>query len=331
MKPLLLGVATIQPGVVQTKTQRSNADFSRTCRCEHRQPYPQSETALTVSFVTTNNFNTNVIGWSNGTTNGVFNMTIDTRAIPAGTYVLLVTFSRLNYKNLSQEITLTVASFQPSISMPTLVSVTENSGAVIQFSVTDALLHQEFDAIDIEWVMEGTALRGHITQVDPSGNYSITFPTSDLVASKDYNLQVTVQVTIDGVVYSTTFAQPAIVRVEYANIFGIPRPYFWLLVAVIAVAAGGFIVYSGIKRARIPLFLKKIASIRKNIKSKRVSANIVPAPTRAEIIAEMSANNLAIFGLGTRNFNAQRKNEAAKLAHKNTSPSNDDEQPEVQP
>jgi hypothetical protein len=129
-------------------------------------------------------------------------------------------------------------------------------------------------------------------------------------------------------VYTLSTPQSVIVRVEYVNILGIPRPYFWILVVGIAAAAGCFVIYSVIKRARIPLFLKKTASLRKIIKSKRYDADLVPVLSRNDAIAEMGAGNLAIFNLENQSIKTQREKEARDLASKKD-PSQGDEESEV--
>lgn len=287
--------------LVLTRTQRSPTVYSFILtdgRAGHTtEIYPQASTNVQVDFTSTSTFNKSFLSWLNGTGDGVFNLSVDTRDIPADTYVLRVTFSRTNYTDVVASLTLTVSKFQPSVSIPTgVVTFVEGTTVTIDISVTDGLLAQVFEGVNIRWDVEGTSLGGNINTVDPSGNYKITIAPENLTPDTDYNMTISIQVTIGGVTYNVTTAQLVNFRVNYSQILGIPRPYFWYMVFAIAVAVGVFAVYRSIKYARIPQFVKDINATRSTIrKGKGVGRGSI-AESRSASIANALENRYTAIG-----------------------------------
>jgi hypothetical protein len=251
-----------------------------------------------VAFTSSSTFNASYLAWTNGTNNGAFNMTVDTRNISAGTYTLSITFSRTNYTAVIQDITLTISTFQPTAIVPTgILSFIEGDMIVVPITVTDGLLHETFEAIQINWAVPGTSLSGSITSVNASGEYYITFSSSLLPANANYNLTISVQVIVDGYSYSLSSSQLVNFRVEYPTILGIPAPYFWALVIGIAAVLGIFIAYRSIKYARIPQIIKDIERTRADIKKRRSIEDVVISTTKEESLYEMVAGDWATIGV----------------------------------
>ncbi|OLS12215.1 MAG: hypothetical protein RBG13Loki_4170 [Promethearchaeota archaeon CR_4] len=296
---------TTLTSLVQTKTQRDNATYSFLLTDGRTEfsgvTYPANLTEVAVAFTPSSpTFNQAFIFWKNGTNNGIFNLTIDTRSIEPGTYTLYVIFSRINYTDSTASMTLTVNRFQPSITLPSaVVSVTEGQNAILDLEVKDTLpqLEQTFEGILISWQVEGTSLSGQITTVNADGTYQIVFSTASLVPDANYRVLITVTVIVGGVNYTYAGTLAVNVQVKFEEILGIPRPYFWGMVIAIAVAVGGFVSYRYVKYKRIPIFIRDIRSTRTIIKKGRPLGRESITESRGESISKSLDTRYMSLGL----------------------------------
>ncbi|HMF33200.1 MAG TPA: hypothetical protein VKK79_17375, partial [Candidatus Lokiarchaeia archaeon] len=109
------------------------------------------------------------------------------------------------------------------------------------------------------------------------------------------------------------------IRVEYAQILGIPRPYFWITVIGAIAVFGPLLAYRTVKNARIPPFIKKITRVRNLLKKQKIRGVTMRMPTRNEALREMRAGDLAAIGIAPLTPNSPKdkiseKGQAEKLS-----------------
>ncbi|MHA1731830.1 MAG: hypothetical protein ACTSU5_07795 [Promethearchaeota archaeon] len=261
---------TAQTDLTQTKIQREEAVFSFKLldgRSGYSSAFPAGQTLIGVEFTSSSTFNESLLSWVNGTSDGVFNLTVDTKTIEPGTYTLQLTFTRTNYSSTTAVISLTVSKYEPTISIPTeVLSFVEQTTGTVTITISDALEGVAFDAIRISWSISGTSLSGVITDVSANGSYAIVFDTSKLAPDRNYNLNISVTVTVDGVQYTISDTSVVNIQVRYRDILGIPRPYFYMMVIGIAVIVSALAIYRYVAYARIPDIIKKIHRTTSEIK-----------------------------------------------------------------
>ncbi|HMF32510.1 MAG TPA: hypothetical protein VKK79_13895, partial [Candidatus Lokiarchaeia archaeon] len=236
--------------LAQTKSQRDSAIFTFAVSDLGGVPFPPDLTTAGVSFTSSSTFNPRFFSWANDSQHGLFNLVVDTTAIPAGTYTLRVLFQRTDYLPISEDLTLEVDAYQPLIAVPAGVQIINGSTATITFTVTDGLFGASFSAIKIDWSVAGTGLIGSILQINASGQYSFSFLVLGLPDGKNFNVTIHAQVTINGVSYATITDSVVAIQVEYPQILGIPALYFWILVVGLAAGVGGIFLAYRIKTIR---------------------------------------------------------------------------------
>jgi hypothetical protein len=78
-----------------------------------------------------------------------------------------------------------------------------------------------------------------------------------------------VAVTVGGVTYQLSSPEEVNVQINYATILGIPRPYFWVLLAGIIAAIVIVPVVKIVSYVRLPPIVKRLNEIQKIIRSRK--------------------------------------------------------------
>jgi hypothetical protein len=217
-----------------------------------------------------------------------------------------------------------IQKYQPTVIVPaTVPPVTEGGTASITISVTDPTFGGTFDAIEIDWMVnattvDGNPLSGKITQVNASGNYTITFSVADLVPNANYVLVITVYVTDNNMTYTYANKPTVVINVGYQTILGIPRPYFWMLVIGIAAVVGFLSVYRYVAWVRIPLFVKHIMRARGIIRKGLGAPREPIAESRQETVSKLVRDRYAAIGVDPmEKFGGKTKGNEKQTAERN--------------
>ncbi|KKK55562.1 hypothetical protein LCGC14_3073290, partial [marine sediment metagenome] len=91
---------------------------------------------------------------------------------------------------------------------------------------------------------------------------------------------------------------PITIVVDMTEIFpGFPMFYFLMIVGSIAAVAGSLVIYRVIQQRRIPTFVKKVRSMKKNIKGKKNIPNSLLYPSKEQFIVKKFGDKWGKLGL----------------------------------
>ncbi|MFW9826831.1 MAG: DUF2341 domain-containing protein [Candidatus Thorarchaeota archaeon] len=232
-----------------------------------------------------------------------------------GKYSIVVTLEKLNYDHRIAIISLTIMkrlfyiqNLQDYIEIP--------SGAPLDFTISVIDPNNETNpnapviGANVYLIIQGK----NITFNDNGdGSYSIT-PT--IIAEAFFMPQTfTATLYIEKQYFSISTESITIV-VKMQEIFGFPFFYFLMIAGSIIAVLGSLIAYRIIQQARIPTFVKKARSIKKNIKGSKSISQSLLYPTKEEFIVKKLGKKWELMGLSLgdlMSIKEKKKNRLSEL------------------
>ncbi len=242
-----------------------------------------------------------------------FVLDLDTELREDGKYSIVITLEKLNYDHRIAIISLTIMkrifyiqNLQDYIEIP--------SGAPLDFTISVVDPNNETNpnapviGANVYLIIQGK----NITFNDNGdGSYSIT---PSIIADAFFMPQTfTATLYIEKQHFSIS-AESITIVVKMQEIFGFPLFYFLMIVGSIIAVLGSLIAYRIIQQARIPKFVKKTRSIKKNIKGSKTISESLLYPTKEEFIAKKFGKKWELIGLSLEDLMGIKEIKKKKLS-----------------
>ena len=226
----------------------------------------------------------------------------DTASRDVGDYALFVTVQKNNYDVRTALIDLTVKKriISWDLTATNLVQseirVDQGESIVIEFTLTDLAESAGEQAITGATVLLILGSEEYELEEGVDGTYTYTFTTSSIdtfFAAKVLTGEFTIKME-DYISKSI----PITIVVDMTEIFpGVPMFYFLMIVGSIVAVAGSLVAYRVIQQRRIPTFVKKARSMKKNIKGKKTISDSLLYPSKEQFIVKKFGDKWAKLGL----------------------------------
>ncbi|MFX1567838.1 MAG: LamG-like jellyroll fold domain-containing protein [Promethearchaeota archaeon] len=234
------------------------------------------------------------------TTDHQYILDLNTKNLQVGEYSIVVTLNKDNYDFRVAIISLTInkREFSVQYSIGALINLV--SGATIQFQIT--LTDPNNSSVPIVGADLTFAIRGHIYST--SNNYIIdngdgTYTVNTFPIAQPFLMPETFLATLSiEKANFTSETKDFTVVVQIEEIFpGMPTFYFILIVGAIAAVGGSLVSYRLIQQRRIPTFVKKARSMKKDIKGSKSISESLLYPTKDEYIVKKLGDKWDTIGL----------------------------------
>jgi hypothetical protein len=206
---------------------------------------------------------------------GSYILDFDTKTRPVGNYLMIVTLDKANYDYKNAMIFLTIHKRYFTYTLGdnfegTTLNVIKGKSLPIPITLTDPTKgNTPLTNTTILLVVNGVE---YAFQELGNGSYIFNFPTSNIDAFFSSEILMG-KIIIEKNNYFSQELQITIV-VEMEQIFpGFPTFYFLLIIIAIAASLGSITVYRVYKKAKIPIFVKKVRAIRKIIDANKTISN----------------------------------------------------------
>ncbi len=228
---------------------------------------------------------------------------LDTETLQAGEYSIVVTLNKDNYDFRVAIISLTInkREFYPLFSVGTIIHLA--SGGTVQFKIT--LTDPNNSSVPVIGAYLTLTIRGIVYTTSNNfiidnhdGTYTVnTFP----IAEPFFMPETFIATLIIEKANFTSETRDFTVVVSIAEIFpGVPTFYFLMIVGAIVAITGSLVSYRLIQQRRIPTFVKKAKSMKKDIKGNKMISESLLYPTKEEYIVKMLGDKWEDIGLSLR-------------------------------
>ncbi|HEC39491.1 MAG TPA: hypothetical protein ENI29_14725 [bacterium] len=234
--------------------------------------------------------------------NSTLILDFNTASRDVGDYALFVTVQKNNYDVRTALIDLTVKERIISWDLTATnlvqsgVKVDQGENIVIEFILTDLAEPPGQQAITGATILLTLGSDEYPLVEKVNGTYTYTLTTGSIdtfFAAK----VLTGEFTITKEDY-IKISIPITIVVDMTEIFpGFPMFYFLMIVGSIAAVAGSLVIYRVIQQRRIPTFVKKVRSMKKNIKGKKNIPNSLLYPSKEQFIVKKFGDKWGKLGL----------------------------------
>ena len=229
--------------------------------------------------------------------NSLYVLDLETESRNDGEYSIIVTLNELNYDHRIAIISLTIMKrvFQIAWDYIFVDSKIEmDSGAALGFTVT--LNDPNNDSTPVIGATVYMTFKG--TDYDftdnEDGTYTVNVPK---IADAFFAPETfTATITIEKEYFSRSTTGITIV-VNMAELFGFPTFYFLMIVGSIIAVVGSLTTYRVVQQRRIPTFVKKARSMKKNIKGNNEISSSLLYPSKEQFIVKKFGDKWEKLGL----------------------------------
>ncbi len=244
-----------------------------------------------------------ITGFLHETAEHLYILDLDTETLQAGEYSIVVTLNKDNYDFRVAIISLTInkREFSLLFSVGTIIHLA--SGGTVQFLIT--LTDPNNSTAPVIGAYLTFTIRGIVYTTNSNfiidngdGTYTVnTFP----IAEPFFMPETFIATLTIGKANFTSETRDFTVVVSIAEIFpGVPTFYFLMIVGAIAAVTGSLVSYRVIQQRRIPTFVKKAKSMKKDIKGNKAISESLLYPTKEEYIVKMLGDKWENIGLSLR-------------------------------
>ncbi len=254
------------------------------------------------------------------TVNNTYNLDFDTESREIGSYAILITLSKNNYKVRIALIDLTIVTrtFNYLLNATNLaqsqINIIQGQDARIELQLTDES-NNDAPLLGATVILKVGSTDYSLTDDDNDGVYTYTFETDDINAF--FAIQVIpgeISIIKEDFV-SQSFSLTIVVGMP--EIFpGFPMFYFLMLVGAIIAVVGSLVAYRTIQQARIPTFVKKVREMSKDIKGRKIISDSLLYPSKEEYLVKILGDKWEMLGLSLEEIlgiDAKKKNKLLEM------------------
>jgi hypothetical protein len=221
-----------------------------------------------------------------------------------GEYSIIVTLGKLNYEHRIAIISLTIEKRIIEITWDEIFTnskVEIDSGAALQFTLT--LTDPYNETVQDAPIIGATgylSLRGLDYPLIDNGDGTYTVTTFILANAFFMPETLTGTLTIERQ-YFLTESEGITVVVKMQELFGMPMFYFLMIVGAVVAVVGSLATYRLVQQSRIPTFVKKARSMKKDIKGKKTISESLLYPSKEEYLVKLLGEKWEAIGLSLEN------------------------------
>jgi hypothetical protein len=223
--------------------------------------------------------------------NGIYALDFNTAELDIATYIFDITLKKENYEERRATLYLYIIKRDFSTDAKKIYKVVSGNSLAITLNIRDFKTNELLD-IDNAYV----TFRGQNFQFNGSGGiYTVKITNiPDAFIMPD---TISASITIMRDNYTTTVIDISIV-VEMVEIFpGMPLFYFLMIIIAVGAVAGSLITYRYIQQKRIPKFVKKVRTMKGDIKGRKTISDSLLYPSKEEYIVKNFGDKWEMLGL----------------------------------
>ncbi|MFX0105861.1 MAG: hypothetical protein ACFE75_10240, partial [Candidatus Hodarchaeota archaeon] len=219
----------------------------------------------------------------------------DTETREVGVYTIFITLQKSNYEVRNAFITITIIKREMFISgLPNLVEIA--SGAALHFKITLTDPNSTIPYAPITEAYAYLTIGGNVYNFTDNGDGTYTINTPKIADPFFMPQTFSATLTIEKEDFSTR-KESFIIVVKMQEILGIPTFYFLMIIGAVIAVVGSLAGYRIIQQHRIPIFVKKARSMKKNIKSNKVISESLLYASKEEYIVQKLRDKWELLGL----------------------------------